>query len=78
MEPLMRKFSDEEIAILDRVEQLPDSAAVSLKICALMSNTSERTWRRSPLIQTFPVSPGKRAANLGKLRKLTRGELATA
>jgi hypothetical protein len=74
----MRKLSQEEIAILERVEYLPDSAAVPLKICALMSGTSERTWRRSPLIPTFPISPGKRAANLGQLRKLTRGELASS
>jgi hypothetical protein len=73
----MRKLSDEEIAILDRFEHLPDSAAVPLKICALVSSTSERTWRRSPLIPTFQISPGKRAANVGQLRKLTRGELAT-
>jgi hypothetical protein len=71
----MRKLSDEEIAILDRFERLPDSAAAPLKICALISGTSERTWRRSPPIPTFFVSPGKRAANVGLLRKLTRGEL---
>jgi hypothetical protein len=78
MEPSMRKLSQEEIAILDRFEHLPDSAAAPLKICALVSGTSERTWRRSPPIPTFPISPGKKAANVGMLRKLTRGELAPA
>jgi hypothetical protein len=71
----MRRLSDNEIAILERFERLPDSAAVGLKICALVSGLSERTWRRSPPIPTFPISAGKRAGNVGLLRKLTRGEL---
>jgi hypothetical protein len=74
----MRRLSENEIAILERFERLPDSAAAPLKICALVSGISERTWRRSPPIQTFQISAGKRAANVGLLRKLTRGELAPA
>jgi hypothetical protein len=73
----MRKLSQEEIVILDRFEHLPDSAAAPLKICALVSGISARTWRRSPPIPTFPISAGKRAANVGMLRRLTRGELAS-
>jgi hypothetical protein len=72
----MRKLSDEEVAILDRFEHLPDSAAAPIKVCSLVSGISERTWRRSPPIPTFHLSPGKRGANVGMLRKLTRGELA--
>jgi hypothetical protein len=74
----MRRLSENEIAILERFERLPDSAAAPLKICALVSGISERTWRRSPPIPTFPISAGKRAANVGLLRKLTRGELAAS
>jgi len=70
------RLSDDEIAILERFERLPDSAAVSLKICALVSGISGRTWRRNPPIPTFPISAGKKAVNVGLLRKLTRGELA--
>jgi hypothetical protein len=77
MEPLMRKLSPEEIAILDRFEHLPDSAAAPIKICSLISGISERTWRRAPPIPTFPLSPGKKGANVGMLRKLTRGELTS-
>jgi hypothetical protein len=73
----MHKLSPEEIAILDRFEHLPDSAAAPLKICSLVSGVSERTWRRSPPIPTFHISPGKKAANVGLLRKLTRGELVS-
>jgi hypothetical protein len=72
----MRKLTDEEIAILQRTEHLPDSAAIPLKICALLSGVSERTWRRNPPIPTFPLSAGKRGVNVGLLRRLTRGELA--
>ena len=72
----MRRLSDNDIAILERFERLPDSAAAPIKICALVSGISERTWRRNPPIPTFPISAGKRAANVGLLRKLTRGELA--
>jgi hypothetical protein len=72
----MRRLSENEIAILERFERLPDSAAAPIKICALVSGISERTWRRSPPIPTFAISAGKRGANVGLLRKLTRGELA--
>jgi hypothetical protein len=72
----IRRLSEDEIAILERFERLPDSAAAPLKICALVSGTSERTWRRKPPIPTFQISACKRAANVGLLRKLTRGELA--
>jgi hypothetical protein len=72
----MRRLSDDEVAILERFERLPDSAAAPIKICALLSGISERTWRRSPPIPTFQISAGKKAANVGLLRKLTRGELA--
>jgi hypothetical protein len=71
----MSKLTEDEIAILERFERLPDSAAAPIKICALVSGVSERTWRRSPPIPTFPISAGKRGANVGLLRKLTRGEL---
>ena len=72
----MRPLSETEVSILERFERLPDSAAAPLKICALVSGISERTWRRSPPIPTFQISAGKKAANVGLLRKLTRGELA--
>jgi hypothetical protein len=72
----MNRLSEKEIAALERFENLPDSAAVPLKICALVSGISDRTWRDKPPIPTFPISKGKRAANVGLLRKLTRGELA--
>jgi hypothetical protein len=72
----MRRLSDIDIAILERFECLPDSAAAPIKICALISGISERTWRRSPPIPTFSLSAGKKGANVGLLRKLTRGELA--
>jgi hypothetical protein len=72
----MSQLTEAEIAILERFERLPDSAAAPIKICALVSGVSERTWRRSPPIPTFPISVGKRGANVGLLRKLTRGELA--
>jgi hypothetical protein len=74
----VRRLSDKEVAILDRVENLPNSASVSIRVCALYSGTSERTWRRNPPIPIFPISRGKQGANLGLLRRLTRGELAPA
>ncbi|QDW38967.1 hypothetical protein FFI89_018535 [Bradyrhizobium sp. KBS0727] len=74
----MRRLSENEIAILERFERLPDSAATPIKICALVSGISERTWRRNPPIPTFPLSAGKKGVNVGLLRKLTRGELAAA
>jgi hypothetical protein len=67
---------EKEIAILERLERLPDSAAVSIKNAALLSGISERTWRRNPPIPTFPLSAHKKGVNVGLLRKLTRGELA--
>jgi hypothetical protein len=73
-----RRLSDDEIAILERFERLPDSAAAPIRICALVSGISERTWRRKPPIPTFPISAGKKAANVGLLRRLTRGELTAA
>jgi hypothetical protein len=76
MRHVLRPLSDDEIAALERFERLPDSAAVPLKICALVSGISERTWRRSPPIQVFQIAPCKRGANAGLLRKFTRGELA--
>ncbi len=72
----MSLIPDEEIAALKRLEQLPDSAAVSIKNAALLSGISTRTWRRNPPIPTFAISAGKKAVNMGLLRKLTRGELA--
>jgi len=72
----MRRLSEDDLAILERFERLPDSAAAPIRICALVSGISERTWRRAPPIPTFPLSAGKKGANVGLLRKLTRGELA--
>lgn len=74
----MHHLSEKEIAILERFERLPDSAAAPIKICALVSGISERTWRRNPPIPTFALSAGKKGANVGQLRKLTRGELAAS
>ena len=74
----MRQLSEKEIAALERFERLPDSAAVPLTIAALVSGLSGRTWRRAPPIPTFKVSANKKAANVGLLRKLTRGELASS
>jgi hypothetical protein len=78
MEPLMSQLSDKEKAALARFESVPDSAAVPINICALVSGISARTWRRAPPIPTFKLSAGKRGANVGMLRKLTRGELASS
>jgi hypothetical protein len=75
---MSRRLSENEIAVLERLERLPDGAAVSIKHAALFSGISERTWRRSPPIPTFHLSAGKKGANVGLLRKLTRGELAAA
>ena len=72
----MRRLSDNEIAILERFDRLPDSAFAPLKLCALVSGLSYRTWRRNPPIQTFKMGSHKQGANVGQLRKLTRGELA--
>jgi hypothetical protein len=76
LEAALPAIIEEEIAVLERLERLPDSAAVSIKNAALLSGISERTWRRNPPIPTFPISAGKKAVNVGLLRKLTRGELA--
>ncbi len=70
----MHRLSEKEIVVLERFERLPDSAAVPLKICALVSGISDRTWRDKPPIKTFKVSEHKRCANVGELRKLLRGE----
>lgn len=72
----MRPLSETEILILERFERLPDTAAVSLKIAATLTGTSDRSWRRNPPIQVFRLTPGKRGVNVGQLRKLVRGELA--
>ncbi|WP_156179951.1 hypothetical protein [Bradyrhizobium sp. LTSPM299] len=75
----MRQLTDDEIKILQRIEKLPDSAAVTLKTCALMTGVSERTWRRNPPVPTFPLSAskaGKKGANLGAVRQHARGEHA--
>jgi hypothetical protein len=71
----MKILSEKDKFLLARFEHLPDSAAVPLRICALISGLSERQWRAKSPIPTFYVSEGKRAANVGQLRKLTRGEL---
>jgi hypothetical protein len=73
----MRPLTETEKAALERIEHLPDNAAIPLKLCALLSGNSDRSWRRNPPVPTFFVSPGKRAANLGLVRKLVRGELAS-
>jgi hypothetical protein len=73
----MRQLSDKDLDALKRFEQLPDCAAVPLNIAALVTGISGRTWRRSPPIPTFKVSATKLAANVGQLRRLAKGELAT-
>ncbi|MDA9508087.1 hypothetical protein XI09_26305 [Bradyrhizobium sp. CCBAU 11386] len=72
-----RPLTAAEIVALQRLDHLPDSAAVPIKLAALSNGTSERTWRRNPPIPTFPLSVGKKGCNVGLLRKLNRGELAT-
>jgi hypothetical protein len=71
----VRRLSDKQIAILDRAECLPDSVAIGIKTAALMTSTSVGTWRRNPPVQTFFIGK-KLAANLGAVRRLTKGELA--
>ena len=73
---MSRPLTEKEIAILERFERLPDSAAVGLRTCSLVSDISERTWRDKPPIPTFRITAQKLAANVGLLRKLIRGELA--
>jgi hypothetical protein len=75
MEPLVSKITDKQLAALALFESLPDTAAVGLKCAALISGVSERTWRRAPPIRTFQLTPKKRGANVGQLRRLVRGEL---
>jgi hypothetical protein len=70
-----RRLSAQEVAMLERFKQLPDEAAAPFNVCALISGISERTWRQNPPIPTFNVSANKRAANVGLLRKLVRGEV---
>lgn len=69
----MRQLTDDEIELLQRVERLPDCAAIPLKICALLIGVSERTLRRNPPVPTFNLSAGKKGANLGAVRQHTRG-----
>jgi hypothetical protein len=73
---MMSPLTAKQKALLDRFEQMPDSAAVPLETAALVTGTCVRTWRGStPPLQTFKVSPGKKAVNVGLLRKRARGEL---
>jgi hypothetical protein len=74
----MSRLTDKEKAALERFDHLPDTAAVPLKICSIISGISDRTWRDKPPIPTFHISEHKRAANAGMLRKLVRGELTSA
>ena len=71
----MKTLSAKEKAILDNFKALPDDAAVGLNCAALVSDLSDRTWRDSPPIETFHITAHKRGVNVGKLRKLLRGEL---
>jgi hypothetical protein len=72
MSPLTAK----QKALLERYELLPDSAAVPLDTAALVTGTCVRTWRGStPPLPTFKVSPGKKAVNVGLLRRRARGEI---
>jgi hypothetical protein len=73
----MRELTDKDKRALERFEHLPDSAWAPLKVCALVSGLCERTWRDNPPIKTFRVGEQKLGANVGALRKLTRGELAS-
>jgi hypothetical protein len=71
----MKNLTEKEKAFLSRFPALPDDAAVDLKGASLVSNISDRTWRDNPPIETFFISSHKRGVNVGKLRKLVRGEL---
>jgi hypothetical protein len=71
----MRRLTEKEKAAVERVDQLPRGAAVGIRLAALYSGTSERTWRDKPPIRTFKITPHKRAANVGELRDLTSGKL---
>jgi hypothetical protein len=72
----MRRLTEKDIEALAAFEHLPDAAAAPLTLCALVSGICVRTWRDNPPIPTFHVSAHRKAANVGKLRRLTRGELA--
>jgi hypothetical protein len=72
----MKPLADKEKIALERFDALPDAAAVPFWICALVSNTSDRLWRDNPPIDTFYISPGKRGANVGVLRRHLRGQAA--
>jgi hypothetical protein len=74
----MSPLTDKQKAALERFDHLPDSAAAPLKICSLVTGISDRTWRDNPPIPTFYITTKMKAANVGMLRKLTRGELPPA
>jgi hypothetical protein len=71
----MRRLTEKEKTAVERVDQPPRGAAVGLRLAALYSGTSERTWRDKPPIRTFKITAHKRAANVGELRDLTSGKL---
>jgi hypothetical protein len=76
MEPPVSKITNKQLDALALFSALPDEACVGLELAALVTGISERTWRRTPPVPTFPVSLRKRGCNVGKLRALVRGELA--
>jgi hypothetical protein len=65
-------------AFLQRFPLLPDDAAVPLLGASWLTGISDRTWRYSPPIPTFYITPNKRGVNVGMLRKLMRGESENA
>jgi hypothetical protein len=71
----MRRLTEREKVAVERIDQLPEGACVGLRLCALYTNTSDRTWRDTPPIKTFFITPHKRGANVGQLRRHARGEL---
>ncbi len=74
----MRRLTEKEKAALELFEHLPDSASAPLKLCSLVTGISDRTWRDKPPIPTFHITEKMKAANVGRLRKLMRGELEPA
>jgi hypothetical protein len=72
---LFRRLTEEEKEAVARVDQLPDGAAVGLRLAELYSGICRRTWSSRPPIRVFPLTPSKNGVNVGQLRKLTRGEL---
>jgi hypothetical protein len=72
----MRPLNAKDKAALERIDQLPRGAAVRIRLAALYTNTSERTWRDNPPIPTFFLTPHTLATNVGLLRDLTSGKLA--